>query len=379
VTIAHTLSELVNLNSVSARSNVEIVSYLQKRCEEVGFSTSHFPYTDEHGVEKVNLVALAGTDRTTDGAAELALVGHTDTVPFDPGWGDALKLTRRDGNLYGRGACDTKGFLAAALTAAHSVDLRSLRRPLALVFTADEEAGCIGAKHLAAGQVLRVRYAIVGEPTSLTPMRAGKGYCLADLTVHGKEAHSAYPALGASAIYRAARLLAQLERIGNELTANVHAEFDPPFTTLNVGLISGGTAKNVVPAQCRLTLEWRPIPGQGSQYLLDLLTKAITSEMQSDPDFECTVSALRADDGFETSVDSPLVRFLAESSGHEPGTIAFGTEAPQLIELGAQPVVFGPGNIRVAHRTDEFVGAEQLDRCATILGQAIRRFCCQTR
>ena len=197
MTAKETLSQLVHIDSVSSRSNAGIISYLAKRCEAIGLLLRHLPYTDDAGVEKLNLIALAGVESAKAAEVELALVGHTDTVPYDPAWKDATNLVEQDGKLYGRGACDTKAFIAAALTALASLDLKALRRPLALVFTADEELGLFGAKHLAAARALHPRYAIVGEPTSLQPMRAGKGYCLSTVTVRGTEAHSAYPTIGA--------------------------------------------------------------------------------------------------------------------------------------------------------------------------------------
>jgi acetylornithine deacetylase len=375
MSVENTLSELVGIDSVSARSNAEIVDYLSKRCEAMGLGVCRLPYTDEFGVVKTNLIALAGAQFADTTPVELALVGHTDTVPYDPAWTNATKLTEQDGKLYGRGACDTKAFIAATLTAVGKLDLKRLRRPLALVFTADEELGLFGAKHLAAAQVLHPRYAIVGEPTSLQPMRAGKGYCLAEVAVRGREAHSAYPSVGASAILRAARLIARIETISEELKADLHEDFDPPYTTLNVGLIKGGTAKNVVAGECRFTLEWRPVPGQDPARVLDLLNRAIASEQQRDPDFECEIDAGRTDQGFDTPADSHLVRLLEVLSGRNAGTVAFGTEAPQMIALGSEAVVLGPGDIRVAHRTGEFVPIDQLQVCVRILIEAILNFC----
>jgi acetylornithine deacetylase len=377
--VEDTLKDLVAIDSVSQRSNVEIISYIAKRCEAAGFKVTRLPYVDDSGIEKINLVAQASVcDSAAEvtSAVELALVGHTDTVPYDPEWTDALRLTEKDGKLFGRGACDTKGFISAALTAIESIELSKLRKPLALVFTADEEIGCLGAKRLARAKPFTARYAIVGEPTSLQPMRAGKGYCLAELTVRGREAHSAYPQIGASAIYRAARLIGRIEQIADELKQDERAGFDPPYTTMNVGLIEGGTAKNIIAGECRFTLEWRTIPGQASDYALNLVRQAAEDLHQQDADFICEIDAARADESFETRADSSLVQFLKESSGKESGTVAFGTEAPNLIDLGAEAVVFGPGDIRVAHRTGEFVPVEQLDQCVRILRQAIERFCC---
>jgi len=374
-----TLSQLVHIDSVSSRANREIVSYLAHRCQTMGLLVRQLPYIDDAGVEKLNLIAFSETEGSGSQSpeVELALVGHTDTVPYDPAWQDATNLIEEDGKLYGRGSCDTKGFIAAALTAIESIELKALRRPLALVFTADEELGLIGAKHLAAAQALHARYAIVGEPTSLRPMRAGKGYCLASFTVRGREAHSAYPSFGASAIFRAARLLTAIENIAGEIRSDQHADFDPPFTTLNVGLIQGGTAKNITPGECQFTLEWRPVPGQESSRVLELIKSAIAREQTHDQDFVVEIEVGRKDGGFETAPDSSLVRLMEEFSGRPAGTVAFGTEAPQLHELGAEAIVFGPGDIREAHRTGEFVPVAELDRCVEILSKAVRHYCFQ--
>jgi len=373
--IKQILAELVRIDSVSSRSNAEIIAYLERRCEAMNIVMRRFPYKDDHGVEKYNMIALAGTDFSDDTAVELALVGHTDTVPYDPNWTDATNLTERDGRLYGRGSCDTKGFIAAALTALENTDLAQLKKPLALVFTADEEIGLRGAKRLADAKPLRVRYSIVGEPTSLKPIRAGKGYSLAEVIVKGREAHSAYPSLGASAVFRAARLINQLESIAVQLQEDQHPAFDPPYTTLNIGLIHGGSAKNVLAGECRFTLEWRPIPTQSSGYMLNLFRTAIQEETQKDPDFQCEVDANRQDTGFETSPDSPLIKMLEQLTGIESGTVAFGTEAAQMMTLGSESVVIGPGDIREAHRTGEFVPVHELERCAEVLRQSIQQLC----
>jgi acetylornithine deacetylase len=374
MSIEETLAKLVAINSVSGNSNREIIEYLSARVEKMGMRVRLLPYNDERGVEKVNMIAVAGAD-SFDNEIELALVGHTDTVPFDAAWTEALRLTPREGRLYGRGACDTKAYIAAAITVAETVDLKSLRRPLALIFTADEEVGCMGAKKLEEARAVSARYAIVGEPTSLQPMRAGKGYCLAEVLVNGREGHSAYPATGASAIFRAARLVSHLERIASRLKEDARESFDPPYTTLNVGLIRGGTAKNIIAGECHFTLEWRPVPGQSAERVLEHLREAVEEEKKLDEDFVCEIKVLRVDEGMETSPDSMLVRLLEETSGRAAGTIAFGTEAPQMIALGAQAVVFGPGDIRVAHRTGEFVPLDELHRCAEILRQAVEHFC----
>lgn len=373
--LKQTLSDLVAINSVSSITNAPIIEHLEERCGALGFRNRRFSYVDENGLDKINLVAITGTEWSEATEVELALVGHTDTVPFDPHWDEALALTERDDRLYARGSCDTKGFIAAALLAVERVDLKKLKRPLAMVFTSDEEIGLRGAKFLADLNALRPRYSIVGEPTSLQPIRAGKGYSLAEVVVRGREAHSAYPALGASAVFRAARLIVRLEQIAVQLKHDQHEEFDPPFTTINVGLLRGGSAKNVIPGECRFTVEWRPIPSQPSDYVFNLIKAAIAEEQKTDGDFVAEVKLERLDSGFETAADSRIVSLLEQLTEKRAGTVAFGTEAAQMTVLGSEAVVLGPGDIREAHRTGEFVPINELETCSDVLTRAILELC----
>ena len=254
-----TLRALVSFDTTSRLPNGKLIDWIEPRVAALGFRCERQRYPDDAGVEKVNLLAFT---HGADAVPELALVGHTDCVPYDNGWAEALTLTRKDDRLYGRGACDTKAFLACALLAAERT--RALvKKPFGLVFTADEEVGCLGAKMLLEARRGAARNAIVGEPTSLRPIRANKGYCLAEIEVSGKEGHSAYPDTGASAIFRAARLISRIEAYSKgPLRGETDRSFEPPYTTLNVGLIQGGRAKNVIPGSCSFTLEWRPIPAQ---------------------------------------------------------------------------------------------------------------------
>ena len=366
-----TLAELVALDTTSVRPNGPLIDYAQQRLEAAGFSAERQRYKDDAGVEKVNLVAVKGGG---SGRAALALVGHSDCVPYDAAWADALRLTEREGRLYGRGACDTKGFIACALQAA--LRAQSLKAPLMVVLTADEEVGLIGAKKLVEAGLGRARHAIVGEPTTLKPVRANKGYCLAEVEVLGKEGHSAYPDTGASAIFRAGRFLHRLEELARTVLREERDEgFEPPFTTVNVGLIQGGKAKNILPGQCRFTVEWRPIPGQSPQRVVELMEHIRQELVRAEPAYEANIRVLRTDSGVSTRPDAEVVSFLAEATGNPPVTVSFGTEAPQLTALGAEAVVFGPGDIRVAHQTGEYVPVEDLVRCEAVLSRAITHFC----
>jgi acetylornithine deacetylase len=367
------LAELVAIDSTSTRPNAPIIDALERRLTASGFACERLRYVDDAGVPKQNLLARLNFAGSGD-LAELALVGHSDCVPFDPAWTEALTLTERDGNLYGRGACDTKAFIACAVTAAERVRAQ-LKRPVLLAFTADEELGCVGAKKLVeAGRALTKR-AIIGEPTSLRPIRANKGYCLAEVEVRGKEGHSAYPDTGASAVFRAARLLGKLEAYAlTGLRVQRDETFAPSHASLNVGLISGGKAKNVIPGQVRFTLEWRPLPSQAVEEVLHTVRALIAECVRDEPGFEATITPLRMDRGYDTRADADVVQFLAQRSGKAPDTVAFGTEGPQLAALGAVPVVFGPGDITVAHQTGEHVPMGELARAGEILEAALIHF-----
>ena len=361
------LRKLVAIDSTSTSSNLPMVEALERETRSLGFETRRLSWVDPAGVPKANLIAQRGPP------GGLALVGHTDCVPFDPAWSGALAGEEREGKLFGRGAADTKGFIAAALGAA----ARS-SRPLTLIFTADEEAGCLGARRLVAeaGQgadpALRPSFAIVGEPTRMTPVLGHKGYCLAEIVVTGAEGHSAYPETGASAIFAAGRLLRELEQVASALQALPDPLFTPPWTTLNVGLIAGGKAKNVIPGSCTLTLEWRPVPSQDVRRALVLVEEACARV--SGAGIRVEVRPSRLDAGVAVPRSSPLVQLLERESGRAAETIPFGTELPYLTALGADACVFGPGDIRVAHRTGEFIPLDELLRAEQILARAIERF-----
>lgn len=368
--LVSTLRELVALDSTSTRSNAPIIALLEAKVRALGFRTQLHRYADDVGLEKTNLLAWLG-----EGTPELALVGHTDCVPVDAAWTEAFTLTERDGKLYGRGSCDTKAFIACALAAAERTR-GQLKKPLLLCFTADEEVGCLGAKKLVDARLGMSKRAIVGEPTQLTPVRANKGYCLAELEVHGKEGHSAYPESGASAVFRGARFLTRLEAYATGvLRAETDPAFEPPYSTLNVGSVQGGRAKNVIPGFMKLTLEWRPIPAQGVETVLRAVEQLKRDCIAEEPAFTMDIKPLRMDRGFDTAADADVVQFLSAQSGRAPQTVSFGTEGPQMVQLGSVPVVFGPGDIKVAHQTGEYVPKAELLACADILERAVRHFC----
>jgi acetylornithine deacetylase len=369
-TAVEILQDLVSIPSASSLSNRPVIDYVLKRLNSKPWKITLYPYKDTKGVPKVNLVATTGKRDV-----ELAFVCHTDTVPFDPAWSGAVKPVIRRGRLYGCGSCDVKGYLACVLAAFDNVNLTGLAKPLALVLTADEEVGCIGAKYLAKKKAFRSRYTLIGEPTGLQPVRAGKGYALAEIVVKGAEAHSAFPTKGRSAIYDAARVVLRLQAISEQLAERQNPAFDPPFTTLNVGLIQGGTAKNIIPGECRITVEWRPIPAQDPGWAAKLIRKELAKLVREFPGLNAKLDVKRLDPAFAPSKTDALSKLLESLTGSSSTTVAFGTEAAHLSPFASETVVFGPGDMTVAHRAGEHVRTSDLRQCVTHLTAVIQHLC----
>jgi acetylornithine deacetylase len=330
-------------------------------------------YRDAAGVEKVNLIAAPPHHDLDDTTAELALMCHTDTVPYSTDWPRALEPFLADGRLHGCGACDVKGFLACLLTSIAESDPSSLIDGLRLILTADEEIGCVGAAHLVASGLIKPRRVVIGEPTSLHPACAGKGYCLAEVTVFGEEAHSAHPRKGKSAIYRAARLIVALEEYSSLLAEDQHAFFSPGFTTLNIGTIQGGTAKNIIPGQCKFLLEWRPIPGQPDDTVPAAFLRIADTLRGADPGFRCKLQILRQQAGFESAASSKLVRSIEATTGRAATSIPFGSEASLLASVAEEVIVFGPGDMQTAHSSRECVPLDELNEAVRCLKSLMKK------
>jgi acetylornithine deacetylase len=369
------LRKLVAISTVSSQSNRGLVEWLQRYFEPLGWHERVLAYIDAEGNEKLNLIVSPEPLEEGTVQAELAIVCHTDTVPYATTWQDATKLREDNGMLHGCGACDVKGFLACMLVAASEVARTQLKKRLCFVFTSDEEIGCHGARFLLEEKAVLARYAIVGEPTSLIPARAGKGYCLVKVEVSGKAAHSAFPEAGYSAIFAASRLLRKIEALSEELTEYSNQAFAPPWTTLNVGEIHGGTAKNIVPSQCSMLLEWRPVPGQLPSLVLDRVRSIIHDLAAEDGRFSASVEVLRMEEGFETSAESAVVQAVLGQPNTEARNISFGTEAPWMAKMGAEAVVIGPGSMLTAHSPRECVPRVELDECVDRLLRAITQLC----
>lgn len=367
------LAELVRIPSVSRLSNRPIIDYARTTLEAAGWRFREIMYRDPADIEKVNLIAAPPGADIQKTAVDLAFVCHTDTVPFATDWARATDPFIKDGYLLGCGACDVKAFLACALTAVLAPASQPISKELRLVLTADEEIGCVGTTKLMDAGAIRPRRVLIGEPTSLHPARAGKGYCLAQVTVHGKEAHSAHPQQGASAIHAATDLIAEIREITKGMELDLNELFSPGFTTTNIGTIEGGTAKNIVAGRCTFQLEWRPLPGQDQEELVHRVRAAAERLKQaSHENIRFDIRVMRTQPGFETPADARLVRQLEALSGKAAIAIPFGSEAPYFAAVAEEVVVFGPGDMRTAHSSRECVPVSELYSAMRIMQPLVR-------
>jgi acetylornithine deacetylase len=382
VTVEEILRELVAIASPSAISNLPLLKWVIGLLERSGWRVELLPYEDDNGVAKANLVAQPAAAGENE-AIGLAFVCHTDTVPFSSAWNGALELKESaDGAaLHGCGACDVKGALACFLAAVEDTEAAQLRPDVALILTADEEIGCKGMERLLAARALRIGSALVSEPTLLRPGVAGKGYGLARVTVHGREAHSAFPSEGVSAIALAARMIGRVYEIGACAVggdSSADALFEVPRTTVNVGVIEGGTAKNIVAGRCSFLVEWRPVPGEAPRAVFERL-EWLAGELQG-PDSQdrdararIEVELMRAEAGFGAASAGPLQRRLAEIFAKEgqtdraPVGIGFGSEASRLARVADEVIVMGPGDMHTAHSERENVPKAELREWVEVL------------
>ena len=362
---------LVAVDTVSVKPCEPLVRMILDELEPLG---AHVEIQQKPGCSgQVNLLARLGEGEV----GGIALAGHMDTVPWDSSM-RATTVPERDGRrLYGRGTCDMKGAIAGMVHAVRAIDVSALRKPVWLAFTFQEEIGCHGAKLLEEVGTLRAEHCIIGEPTGLRPVTAHKGYVIADLTFSGTPCHSSAPAEGASALRAAARTLEALLLLGEEWERRPDPScgLTPPWTTVNVGLLQGGSARNVVPPSASLTLEIRPLPGLDVNGLLAQAREVAEEATAGVAGVALSFSETEKDEPFRTEATEPLVEWLVGATGKDTGTVPFYTEAAITSRMGASTCVCGPGEIAQAHRVDEWVEMDALEEAAQLYRRAIEEFC----
>lgn len=375
---ADLLARLIAFDTTSRNSNLPLADFLADYLDRPGVRVERNPSADG---AKANLIVWVGPEPAGDRRG-LVLSGHMDTVPADEaGWrSDPFTLTDEGDRWVARGSCDMKGFLAVAANLAAEVDPASLRAPLALVFTYDEEVGTLGARRLTetfpeAGAL--PRSAIIGEPTSLRVARVHKGHLKVRITLHGRSAHSGYPHLGLNAIEPAGRVIEALTRLRHELQAETIPNRDlfpeVPFVPLNVGTIQGGSAINVVPDRCIVEVGVRPLPGVDSADLAERIRRAA---IESAAPFEPDVEVLSDSPPMLLDEGSPIHRHLCGIVGQDAGaSVSFATDAGWLQRLGMDCAIFGPGTIEVAHKPNESLPKSEFAAARELLARTIQAFC----
>ena len=362
------LERLIGFNSVSARSNLDIIDYIEGFLRERGFRTIRI--TDPTG-QKAGLFAEIGP---ADGG--IMLSGHTDVVPVDgQDWTrDPFRLTREGDKLYGRGATDMKGYLAAMLRAADLAVGRDLKEPLKLVFSYDEEIGCVGIQHMKdqlAPLLGTPRACIVGEPTEMQVAIGHKGKAAIRAVCNGQNGHSAMAPMFVNALHLASDFVSELRGIQGYLASHGAQDdaYDVPYSTVHIGKLSGGMALNIVPDYAELTFEYRHLAADAPDGIMDQIREAALRVAEPYhkvfPAAEITLERYNAYPGLDVSADAPVVTLAQRLAANQHVTkVAFGTEAGVFDDLGINTIVCGPGSMAgQGHKPDEYVTADQLAAC----------------
>ncbi len=371
------LAALVGSPSISCtspefdQSNQDVVNLLATWLEPLGFQCDIQPIEGWPG--KYNLVAVKGS-----GPGGLVLAGHTDTVPCNPElWQqDPFTLTEKDGRFYGLGATDMKGFFPVVLAALEKFRDTPLREPVIILATADEESSMCGARALAKQGTPKARYAVIGEPTGMRPIRMHKGIMMESVRVIGQAGHSSDPSLGKNALEVMNGVINHLLVYRGELQSRYRNEgFTVAVPTLNLGCIHGGDNPNRICASCELHFDLRPLPGMPLDQLRNDLQnrlRPIAEKSGCDIVFSSLFPGI---DPYEEKADSAIVQAAETLTGHTADAVAFATEAPFLQKMGMETIVMGPGAIEQAHQPDEFIEQSQIAPAVKIIEQLIHQLC----
>ncbi len=366
------LARLVSFDTTSHKSNIALVRFVEDYLAQHGIACELVPNEDS---EKASLFATIGPA----GVRGIALSGHTDVVPVTgQAWdSDPFTLTERDGRFYGRGSTDMKGFLACVLAAVPDFKRRRLATPIHIAFSYDEEIGCIGVRPMIRqlGNALpKPRLVIVGEPTSMTVVDAHKGPVRWQITVSGRAAHSSMAPLGVNAIHYASLLIGELQRIEADLRRQPRDDrFDPPYATLQVTEITGGTASNIVPVSCRLGFEVRAVPGIDVDAIEQRLERFIAADCLPPmravaPEADISIHRTNWVPPFAAGRNSDVVTLALQlAQQNDTHAVSYATEAGLFQDAGAPSVVCGPGDIAQAHTANEWISQSELERCTAFL------------
>ena len=366
------LADLVAFESVTETSNLDIVRYIEARLARLGIESE---LTFDGAREKANLCATFGRD----GDGGVALSGHTDVVPAGVGWSaPPFRLTEKDGKLFARGAADMKGFIACALACAPAFAAARLRRPIHLALSFDEESRSAGAPILVAAmrQKRAPAAAVVGEPTMMKIVAGHKAGFEATTDFFGVAAHASDPRAGVNAAFFAARFVCEIEAMALECARRPRprSDFEPPYSTLSVGVVAGGVARNMLPQTCEVAWEYRPLPDDDAAAAvarIEEIVARLDGEMRAqNPRAGAKNRFIDSYPGLPFEPDSPALRLAREllpEGGCE--VVAYGADAGCFHRGGIPAVLAGPGDIAQAHKPDEFVAVAQLAECLDFMSR----------
>jgi acetylornithine deacetylase len=377
ISAADMTKALIAFDTTSRGSNLALIDFAQDLIEKAG-GRCRRSY-DATGA-KANLFASFGPE----GDGGIVLSGHTDVVPVDgQDWSsDPFQAVVRDGKLFGRGACDMKGFVGAALSLLPDIAGARLSRPLHLALSYDEEVGCVGVTGLLEDlkrENLKPALAIIGEPTLMKIVGAHKGGAKLVTRCCGKEGHSSAPERGANAVMMAGEFVALLDSVWGELRADADDRFDPPHSTVQATMIGGGTAVNILAREAEVTWEYRCLPDRDPKAILDRVERRAVAEILPKYRARAAEAALQTRlhahyPGLKMDEDSPAVRLARELTGaNQVEAVAYGTEAGHFQSCGIPAVICGPGSIEQAHKADEFVALSELEACTAFLRKVIAK------
>ena len=368
---------LIAFDTTSRGSNLALIDYVQELLESVGARCRR---TFDETLSKANLFATFGPDAP----GGYVLSGHTDVVPVDgQDWSsDPFKPEIRGDKLFGRGACDMKGFIGVALSLLPEIARAKLTRPIHFALSYDEEVGCAGVRGLLddlKAANIRPALAIVGEPTQMKVVGAHKAGAVLHTHCHGREGHSSAPEKGANAVMMAGEFVKMLDDVWNELRADADPRFDPPHTTVQANMIAGGSAVNILGRDALVTWEYRALPDRDAGKIVE------TVRARADATILPKYRARAAEAAFETTLHaaypglvmdeaSPAVALAREVTGaNRVEAVAYGTEAGHFQRAGIPAVICGPGSIDQAHKADEFVALPELTSCEAFLRKVIAK------
>jgi len=372
------LQQLIAFDTTSRNSNLGLIDWAESHLSRHGARIRR-SYNPER--TKANLFATFG-----EGAGGVVLSGHSDVVPVDgQAWStDPFRADIRDGRLYGRGACDMKGFIAVVLAQAAAFAQAPLRSPIHVALSYDEEAGCLGIGPLLQDLALagiRPDGCIVGEPTSMEMVTAHKGGRVYRCRVHGRAAHSSLTPRGVNAIEYAARVISFIQDLSwREEAEGPRLEgLDVPFSTISTNMISGGNGKNIIPAECEFFFDYRYVPGKPPQEFIEQIQAYISEHLEprmqrAHPQAGVSLELTGSIPGLSPDEQSSIAQLTQSLLRPRPSAkVSYGTEAGFFQQSGIPSIVCGPGSIEQAHKPDEFVPLSQLAECERFLQRLVGR------